>query len=146
MSGDAKESGGLEDFRIAGPKKYVYEKGQFTFEILFRNDGNVHLLPYGVIEVRNVFGSVVAKLPIDPYFALPDATRFRSLSFDGGLLFGRYSAVVFLNRGYDDIVDERSLSVWVFPWKWILAVVAVFLALVALVCFLRGRFEIRRRI
>jgi len=141
IAGNVNEDGLLEDFRVSGSKQLIYNRGQLVFEILFSNKGNVHLIPYGVIEIRSMLGFVVETLPIDPYFALPDATRFRTMHWDGGIRFGRYSATLLLNRGYDDIIDESSVAVWIFPWKFTFGVLIVLIALFALSRFV----EIRKR-
>lgn len=145
VGGTADENGSFEDFRVSGPKKLLHENGEFTFEILFKNNGNIHLVPHGVILIKNMFGMIIATLPIDPYFALPDATRFRSISWDGGSLFGRYSITALLSRGYGDIVDERTFSVWVFPWKLTLIGLLLIAILGTLIRLIQGKFEIRRK-
>jgi hypothetical protein len=39
VNGPAEQAGGLEDFRLKGPKKLFYPRGPFNFEILFNNTG-----------------------------------------------------------------------------------------------------------
>src|SRR5581483_686132 len=67
--GPVNQSGRLSDFRIkeAGP---IYQNGNLTFQVYFNNDGNIHLVPYGYITVKNMWGATIDQLPIDAYFAL----------------------------------------------------------------------------
>jgi hypothetical protein len=61
------------------------------------------------------------------------------------MLFGRYTATAYINRGYDNIVDEVSVSFWVLPWKVIGgAFLIIFLTIFGIRTFLK-RFEFKRR-
>lgn len=94
-----------------------YEKGPIKMNILFNNTGSIHLNPYGEIRIHNLFGEEVGFIELEPWFALPKSLRSREVTWDRELLFGRYTATAYVNRGYDDIVDEVSTTFWVLPWK-----------------------------
>mgnify|MGYP002631991729 CR=1 FL=1 len=148
VKGDVKEAGQLEDVRIAGPNKLFYQKGPFTFQVLFNNSGTVHLVPYGKINITNFAGSLLATIPVDGYFALPDSLRYREVSWYSDFLFGRYKATVELNRGYKnspDVVDVQSIAFWVLPWKFILTVFGIIFVLVAIFFYMRKNFEFKRK-
>jgi len=148
VKGDAKEEGHLEDVRIAGPDKLFYQKGPFTFQILFNNTGTVHLVPYGKINITNFSGSLLASLPIDGYFALPDSLRYREVSWYSDFLFGRYKATVELNRGYKnglDVADVQSIAFWVLPWKMILVAFGIIFVLVTTFFYIKKNFEFKRK-
>jgi hypothetical protein len=142
VKGDAKEEGVLKDF-TAG--KNFYEKGPISLKVLYENNGSVHLNPYGVIEIRNIFGKKIDEIAVEPYFAMPDSVRMREAKWERDLLFGKYTASLSLNRGYKDIIDQKSISFWVFPWKIILI---GFLALIVLISFfvwIVSHFELKRK-
>jgi hypothetical protein len=141
VNGLGNESGALEDLKLLGPKKIFYEKKPQGFEILFRNDGNVHLVPSGKIKVKNMLGKIVAELPVDAYFALPDSLRYREVQWDGGFGFGRYTANLSLYRGYGNQFDEDSLAFWVLPWK---VLVGIFLVL-CVFYYISRKFEFRKK-
>ena len=145
VNGDANESGQLEEFNLAGPKKLFYTKGPFTFEALFNNTGNVHLVPYGMITIRNIFGKTVAQVPVDAYYSLPSSLRHRSVTWDVSMLLGRYKATLELHRGYGTAVDTMSVSFWVIPWKILLAVFAAVFVLALLLIIFLNMFELRRK-
>ena len=143
--GAAKESGNLEDFRIAGEKQAFYEKGPLSFEILFNNDGNVHLVPYGNISVTNIFGHSIAELPVDAYFALPNSLRFRNVLLPNEFLIGRYTAKIHLNRGYKNLLDEKTITFWVLPWKLVLGIVFGVLIVITVSIFIFKNFELKKK-
>lgn len=125
--------------------KRIFQKGPIDFSILFENRGSVHLNPYGILTVTNIAGQVVGEEVIDPWFALPGSLRLREIDWNREFLIGRYTATIMINRGYDDIIDERSVTFWVLPWK----IIAI--ALVVIILFLLGirwiakNFSIRRK-
>lgn len=142
VKGDVSESGFLRALRMADGKK-IYQKGPLSFELLFENNGSVHLNPYGIIEIKNLLGKKIGEVEIQPWFAMPDSLRSRVVTFERKWLFGRYIATAKINRGYKDIIDEKSVTFWVLPW---IIILPVLIAIVLLVLFARWflrKFEIR---
>ncbi len=147
VEGDVVEKGRMEDFRLSKGKKF-YTQGPVEFEILYSNDGNVHLTPYGNITIKNMLGREVGMIEVDPFFVLPDSLRARVVKWDRGFLFGRYTATANIKRGYlsnKEVVDTASVTFWVIPWIWIAVVLVVVLLLVFIVGFFRSKFEIKRK-
>lgn len=142
VKGEVQENGGLEDFKTT---KNFYEKGPIPFELLFENNGSVHLTPYGVVEIKNLFGGKVAEIQLDPWFALPDSQRLREVNWEKKFLFGRYTALALVNRGYQDIIDQKSLSFWVIPWKIFLGGLAGLILIVSFLYWIISHFEIRKK-
>lgn len=143
VNGEAVENGSLKSFSLKGPEKWIYQKGPFAFEIFYQNLGTVHLVPYGVIRITNIFGQVVDEFPIDPYFALPDSVRYREVVWQKKMLTGRYRAELLLNRGYDNIIDTATVSFTVLPSKILIGAFVAVLSLLLLFRFIGSRFEIR---
>lgn len=148
VNGPVKEDAKLIDFKMVGGDKFLYEKGPFNFEILFENNGSVHLIPSGSLTIKNTFGQQVADIPMQSFFSLPQSLRGVQLTWDPGLAFGRYTANVQVTRGYQenpDQTDAMSLTFWVLPWK----VVIGFVLAIAIVAFILkkifGSFEIKRK-
>lgn len=142
VKGEVKEEGALKDFSTL--KKY-YEKGPISLQILYENTGRVHVNPYGIIEIKNIFGKKVDEIEVKSYFVLPDAIRMREVKWDRGLLFGRYTASLSLNRGYKDIIDQKSISFWVIPWKIILVGLLILIVLISFFIWIASHFELRRK-
>ncbi len=140
VNGAAKESGSLEDVKITYPTKD--NPDTYKFNILFKNDGNVHLVPYGWVTVTDVFGKIVSKIPVDAYFALPHSIRYREVDWKAPSLFGRYEAKVELNRGYgSNLIDTKSVTFWVIHWTTILIGLAILLALFLAFHFFFKKFK-----
>lgn len=142
IKGDVLEEGFLKDFIT--PKNF-YEKGPINFQVLFENTGNVHLSPYGLIEIKNLLGKKIDEIGLDAWFAMPDSLRLRETKWEKGLLFGRYTATAKINRGYQDIIDEKAIYFWVIPWKIIGAGFIILVIIVWLLKWIFSHFEIRRK-
>lgn len=141
VKGEVIEEGLFKDFS----SKKFYEKSPILFQLFFENKGNVHLNPYGIIEIKNILGKKVGEIEIEPFFTMPDSVRKREVKWDREWLFGRYTAFIGLNRGYKDIIDQKTLIFWVIPWKIILAGL-IFLTLIILgLRWIISSFEIRRK-
>lgn len=126
VKGDALTSGFLQDFRVA---KSFYEQGPVKFQIVSANTGNVHLNPYGDIEIKDMFGRIVDAREVDPWFVMPRSERTREMAWNAKFLFGKYTATLTMNRGYKDIVDVKTVSFWIIPWK-IIAIGLIILILI----------------
>jgi len=144
VAGEVSEDGRLYAFRTFG--KRFFSSGPISFEVLYENNGNVHLNPYGLIEITNMFGNKIGKIEVDPWFAMPNSLRFREVRWDKPFLFGRYRAHGEFNRGYGDLIDEADTVFWVVPWRiLLLSFVALFL-IVLLFRWIISKFEFRRKI
>ena len=147
VNGPVEEKGELKEFLPDKPAKKVYydRNGPRGFKLAFRNDGSVHLNPYGVIEISNLAGMTVDKIEVKPFFAMPGSLRNRYIEWGDKTLMGRYKATALINRGYGDLVDEKSFVFWVIPWKIILGVFAAIFFIVLVVRLFFSRFEIKRK-
>lgn len=135
IDGDVVREGKLVSFETRNKQKF-FVNSMVPFRLSFVNDGTVHLNPYGLVVVKNSFGGVVETIELDPWFTLPDSTRIRDVVFEKQNLFGRYTAIAQINRGYDDNVDEISVSFFVIPVR---EVVLVIIALAVLFFVIRKR-------
>jgi hypothetical protein len=114
INGNIVENAGLKDFRT---DRFFYEKGPVLFDIAMENKGSAHLVPYGIIEIKDMLGRVAGRVEADPWFVMPGSIRTREIKWDSNWLFGRYGASLKVNRGYQNIVDEKTIYFWVLPWK-----------------------------
>lgn len=127
------------------PSKLWYESGPINFAISYENTGSVHLNPYGEMAIKNTFGQEVGYIQLEPWFVLPVSLRTREIEWNREFLFGRYTAVAQVNRGYDDIVDEVQVSFWVLPWKVMLATFVVIFFIIFIVRLFFRTFEFKRK-
>lgn len=146
VKGDVKEAGALQDFYS---DKKVYQNPNLTFKYLYNNSGSVYLNTYGQVKIYNFLGTQIDEIQIQPSFVMPDSSRLRDLSLNRGFMMGMYKAVLSLNRGYGDKVDEKAAYFWVLPWKIAGAIIlglAVLLWLFGMAKKWFGKnFEIKRK-
>ncbi len=145
INGQGKEEGALDSFGLIGPKKSFYEKRPTGFSIGFKNTGNVHLVPYGEVTIKNMLGRTVGQIPVDAYFALPDSIRYREVVWTEGFGLGHYTAHLSLYKGYGNEYDESKIGFWVLPWKVLLSILGVLVVLVSLIYYISTRFELRKK-
>lgn len=145
VKGQVKENGYLTGFSLAGNKKILTETKSVFFNLLFKNDGNIHLNPKGSIDIKNILGSSVGTIEVEPWFAMPNSLRFREVEWKARFLFGRYTANADIQRGYGDLSDQKVLVFWVIPWKVIVVVILILLFVVTAIKFVFSRFKISRK-
>jgi len=112
----AKEEGRLKSFRLSG-LPFLFSRQPLSAYLSYENSGNVPLNPYGLVEVKNVFGQKVTAFNVSPWTVLSQSERLRelelnSLAWKGGI----YKVTLYLNRGYQDIVDQSSFYFFYLPW------------------------------
>ena len=135
VPGDIQHNANTESFQIA-KNASVFFVTPVDFQIAYKNSGTTYENPYGGITIRNVFGKTVGTVAIDPWYVLPGSTRTREVSFTHQNLFGWYTATLELNRGYDNVVDTKTVSfVVVNPLTLFLLV----LVLICLGAWIRNR-------
>jgi len=133
VKGEVKEDGKLVGFKLAGDRKIVGNKDDLRFNILFQNEGNVHLNPKGIITIKNLIGTTVGTIDVESWFAMPKSLRFREVQWKPSFIFGKYTAYASIERGYGDMKDEASISFWFIPWKIILLVFVILIVIVGLI-------------
>ncbi len=147
INGDLLESSYISDFKTIGPERKIYSNHPKGFEVAVKNEGNVHLVHYGEIKIKNILGKTVKNLPINAFFSLPDATRYREIEWQNSFAFGFYNAEVSLYQGFEGessfLTDK--ISFFVLPWKFIAILLAVVVLLFTLIRFLKNNFKIERK-
>ena len=144
VPGDIVRAGATQDITVIGDA-WWHESGPIELGILYENTGSVHLNPYGELSITNMFGEEVGFVELEPWFVLPRSLRLREITWDREFLLGRYTATAQINRGYNDVIDEVSVSFWVLPWRIVLGTfLGLFLIFFAVRAFFRT-FEFKRR-
>ncbi|MEO5927689.1 MAG: hypothetical protein ABIO72_03125 [Patescibacteria group bacterium] len=139
VPGNITETARIEGFRSTADRLSHLPA---YFELRIRNVGNVHVHPEGNVTIRNMFGSVVAKIPVNPREAsvLPNSVRrlepawantFKEAS--SGLFtelhnewrnfgIGRYTAEVQATYGGQGAMLTSTTTFWVIPWQLLIAI------------------------
>lgn len=145
IKGAVNEDGKLTQFMLPGNRHFLFDSNSVIFDLLYQNNGNVHLDPHGSIAITNMLGSVVGTINVEPWFAMPQSLRFREVHWNPPFLFGRYVAHASIQRGYGTVSDEVELVFWVIPWKIILSVLVGLIIVIAGIRWIFSRFKISKR-
>lgn len=150
VTGDVEESADLKGFKVSDTPYGFYEKGPIPFEITLQNEGNIHLVPTGKIEIRNLLGKKVGEVTVDAFFSMPDAMRERIINWDSQSLLGMYTATLTLDMNYqlkENESQQMETAFWVIPWKILLGVFIILLIVWRLMRYILGKFqfEIRKK-
>ncbi len=136
----AETKGELAGFGLLG-SRFVRRGEPVTFHIDYANHGNIYLNPYGRLTVTSRFREAKFTQEIDPWFVLPASARLREITLTAPLAAGLYRANLALNRGYDDIVDEKSVTFIVWSWFTVGLGILAILILFMLVWLIRGKIK-----
>jgi len=113
------------------------EFGPVNLNMKFINTGNVHLKPFGLVNVRNIFGKTVKDIVVRGETNIfPGASRYIRVSFDNGFLIGPYTAQALINFGTENESISMTTRFFVFPLRYFAALLLVGLVI----------FKARRRI
>ncbi len=114
-----------------GKRQDFFETGPIMFVTRLQNEGNVHVKPAGTIEIRNMFGGVVATLPVNDKLSnvLPGSIRRFEANLNKDWMIGRYEANLTVGYGTTGQAIMGSTSFWVIPYRLLLAVLAILLTL-----------------
>ncbi|MBI3638286.1 hypothetical protein HY227_00905 [Candidatus Wolfebacteria bacterium] len=128
VSGDIKESGEIADFSTNNNKSFFWGL-PVNFNVLFKNNGNVHLKPQGEIKIKNLFGMTETVLPVNPYglIALPQSEKGISAKWESGFVFGPYQAQLQLAYGENKTQIAKNIWIFVTPIKTLIAVIIALL-------------------
>jgi hypothetical protein len=142
INGAADEKLHVESFAT---DRSFYETGPVKLTTRLKNTGTVHEKATGTITIKNLFGWVVAKVPLDEHFVIPGSIRRLHNDWPTGsnqpFLIGRYTATLDAVYGGGQKLTA-STTFTVIPWK--LLAVAVLIILVAFTVFWRGRRRLGR--
>ncbi len=138
INGDVFENGELTSF---DSDKSIYKNGPIKFDFKYKNTGSIYVNPYGVIEIKNLYGTLVEKINVLPYYVMPGAERLTTKVFDREFTMGRYKATLKLNRGYGDIIDEKTVVFWVLPIKMVAGILIGLFLLLVIIRAIRNWFK-----
>jgi hypothetical protein len=154
IAGDIIEKAEIETFDTS---KKVFGHLPAYMSLRIRNSGNIHIRPSGTIEIRNMWGGIVAKIPANPNNSavLPNSIRrldtwwakSNKIAKDAGFFkglynewnnfaVGRYTAVVNVKTSNTGTAFEaQEASFWVIPWRMITVLVSLLVILFIIMKF-----------
>jgi hypothetical protein len=131
ISGKVDEVVRLDSF--SAPR--FQEFGPVPFSLSFANTGNVHVKPFGLISVTDMFGRKTADIVVKGSNIFPEATRVITASLHNKFLIGQYHATAVMYYGESNQSLVGTTSFVVFPVR----IVAGIIILLVLFFILRKR-------
>ena len=123
IAGTADERADIREFK--SDKGFYNTPFKVNFSTKIQNLGNVHVKPAGEIDITNMFNKKVASLTGNETGGniLPASTRLFTNTWQDGIGFGRYQAVLSLSYGTPaDQGGEGMKSLTMFWYFWIIPV------------------------
>ena len=145
INGAVKETGYIQSFSAT---KSIFNGSTINFQTIFKDTGNVSLIPQGVIDIYNMFGKHVASITFNEHrsIVLPVGvnSRIYTSSFKpGSLAFGEFTAKLFLTYGTTTVTTVyQSTNFWIIPlWLEILGIIIIILIVIWII---RMRLKLKR--
>lgn len=97
--------------------KSAFSSGPIAFDLVLKNEGNVHYSPKGTVTIYNIFGQKVDELQIEPKNVFPGGGERRiTVVWPKKNLWGlRYTAKVVALYGTKNQTLTSETSFWAFP-------------------------------
>jgi len=151
VSGDVTITSTLQEFHILNNQRF-FNRLPVQFWYRLKNSGNLHIRPFGEIEIKNMLGLTSAKVSLNPTegAVLPHSIRrfetkwqkieppkieyrnffqnffAEALAEARNFAFGRYTTRLNFANIPEANIGEK-LSFWVFPWRFLLILlIAIF--------------------
>ena len=136
--------------RVAGPitenaiisnlfTKSFYEYGPVSVTAEILNRGDYHIRPRGILTLTDPLGSVLEQTSLQEVNIFPDAARSYENKLGTKWMIGRYKINLVASYGEKGQALERSIYVWVFPWK-----IATMILLFVIILILLARNAYKR--
>jgi hypothetical protein len=93
------------------------EFGPITFDIKFANKGNIHVKPYGLVNVTDMFGNKTADIIVPGENTFPQAERVIKATLDKQFLIGPYTARALMYYGAENQSLDATTTFFVFPTR-----------------------------
>ncbi|MFY9228155.1 MAG: hypothetical protein WAO28_02410 [Candidatus Microsaccharimonas sp.] len=150
VSGQAKEELTLTEFsaNTGGNASSLLEGAPLNFVQRVKNTGNTFEQPVGLVTVKDMFGKVVATLPINEgkRLILSDSTRKFEQKLDSTvigdkILFGKYTAELVMTYGTSNTEIKKEITIWIIPYKLIGGAVIALIIIFFILRFLVRRYN-----
>ncbi|MEI6054326.1 MAG: hypothetical protein WCQ49_03090 [Candidatus Saccharibacteria bacterium] len=134
VDGVINESASLASFfsSQADKQSFFFESSPIKLIARIKNEGNIHIKPFGKIELRDTFGKIVSTIPLnaDQANVLPDSIRKFEVEISEKWMIGRYTASLNLGYGTTGQAIVSTISFWVIPYKLIISALLVLITII----------------
>lgn len=97
--------------------KSFYEYGPIEVTANITNNGDYHIRPRGIFTLTNAWGTIVQQSSLKEANIFPDALRIFTASLGEKWMLGQYKITLHALYGETTHEMDRSVYVWVFPWR-----------------------------
>ncbi len=120
VNGEIVEKASVKEFSSPGFSEYA----PISLHTIIRNEGDLHIAPYGTIVVKNMWGKVISTQAILSKNIFPQAVREFENIVDRKWMFGSYTAEFTAKYGRQNALSlTASSTFWVIPWKMIVIII-----------------------
>ncbi len=159
VKGQAKEELKVLDLKLTANKNF-YSNLPVDFTARLENSGNIHLQPQGFLIIKDAFGRVVDTVQFNPDKGniMPQSVKRFALDWQAEkngeqksawqalkneisrFKLGRFSAKLEIEYGDSRTrINSEEVSFWVVPWKVVLGILGLILAVVIVRRLLRRK-------
>lgn len=142
VNGDVKESATIRNIRIP----FLTEFGPVPMSFDIENMSDIHIRPNTTVTVKNMLGQTSEVIEVDTKNVFPYTTRTFETQWDKTWGFGRYTAVINASYGEQGKVAQATMSFWLIPYKLIITILLVLVALVGIVVAVRRHLQHRNSV
>ncbi|OGD79191.1 hypothetical protein A2368_04110 [Candidatus Collierbacteria bacterium RIFOXYB1_FULL_49_13] len=129
IPGDITESAQVTQFLAPNFQEY----GPVQIDTTIANSSSIHIRPTGVITVTNMFGDVVAHLPLTEVNVFPNASRVYANILPGKWHFGRFKAELQAAYGTQGETLNAVIYFTVFPVTIAVIVLSILIILAIII-------------
>ncbi len=142
VSGEVIENGLISNLSVS---KHLNWSLPVHLRVTAKNTGTVHMIPTGIVQIRNIFGIPVDEVPFKDWVVLRDSTRSRTFDWAPRFALGRYTASTDFTAFNGRHLAAVSTSFWVIPLLPVLLILLLIFIVSFLVQYWMARFEVRRK-
>lgn len=126
IGGEISGNGAIKDF--FSPK--IIEK-ETNFKIIFKNEGNIHYVPYGEIKIKNLLNRKNENYKLSKHFVFPGKSYTFEHKWQAPSAFGIYTAeAFFIDQAGRSLSEKRLIFGRYFIIIAILAVISAIIILI----------------
>ena len=132
VSGETSGRGILKNFEVP----FLIWKNT-TMKMEFENQGNIHYIPHGEVQIKNLFTKNSQKMEVEKHFVFPGKKYLFELNLNNASLFGIYQAqAIFVDGDKSVHVLERM-----FMGQLLLAIIVILVVAIILAVIFRKKIE-----
>jgi hypothetical protein len=139
VKGPVNESASVSGFKAPG----LVENGPVNISTQITNLSDIHITPQAKITLTNLFGGKSDQVSLAKYNIFPEAARNYENKIGKGFMFGPYKANLAGVYGTASLPLAASVSFWVIPWRLILFIIFLVVAISVGYWYLRRRTPVK---